>query len=63
MTYTIVTFPWTARGSEPVSPYVIRGSGVRVHAHALDLSLPPADLQNRISGLARLVPTGNPLNR
>ena len=42
-----------ARGNEPVSSYLIRGSGVRVHAHALDLALPPADLLNQISGLAR----------
>jgi 5-methylcytosine-specific restriction enzyme subunit McrC len=41
-----------ARGNEPVSSYLIRGSGVRVHAHALDLALPPAGLLNQISGLA-----------
>ncbi|MFZ4487393.1 MAG: McrC family protein, partial [Candidatus Nanopelagicales bacterium] len=41
-----------ARGNEPVSSYLIRGSGVRVHAHALDLSLPPSDLLNQINGLA-----------
>ena len=52
-----------ARGNEPVSSYLIRGSGVRVHAHALDLSLPPADLLHQISGLARLVLPRNALNR
>ena len=46
-----------------MSSYLIRGSGVRVHAHALDLSLPPADLLHQINGLARLVLPGNPLNR
>lgn len=41
-----------ARGNEPVSSYLIRGSGVRVHAHALDLALPPADLLHQVNGLA-----------
>lgn len=42
-----------ARGNEPVSSSLIRGSGVRVDAHAIDLALPPADLLSQISGLAR----------
>ena len=46
-----------------MSSYLIRGSGVRVHAHALDLSLPPADLLHQINALARLVLPGNALNR
>jgi 5-methylcytosine-specific restriction enzyme subunit McrC len=44
-----------ARGNERVRDYTIRGSDVRVHAHALDLSLPPAMLLDQIMGLARSV--------
>jgi 5-methylcytosine-specific restriction enzyme subunit McrC len=41
-----------ARGNEAATSYVIRGSGVRVHAHALDHALPPAELVNQVNGLA-----------
>ena len=44
-----------ARGNEPVSSSLIRGSGVRVDAHAIDLALPPADLLSQINGLARTI--------
>ena len=41
-----------ARGNEAATSYWIRGSGVCVHMHALDLILTPADLLNQINGLA-----------
>lgn len=44
-----------ARGNETATTYAIRGSGVRVHAHALDLSLSPVRLLNQVSGLARSI--------
>ena len=44
-----------ARGNELVQEFTIRGSGVRVHAHALDLSLDSVSVLEGISELAKRI--------
>lgn len=41
-----------AKGSEQARDYSVRGSRVRIHAHALDLELPPDALLRAVDGLA-----------
>ena len=44
-----------AKGNEPTVTHEIRNAGITIHAHALDLSLPPAILLSRVDGLARQI--------
>lgn len=44
-----------AKGNEPVDRHTVKGSGVVIHCHALDLSAPPAKLLQQVDYLARLV--------
>ena len=44
-----------AKGNEPVDRHTVKGSGVVIHCHALDLSVPPAKLLRQVDYLARLV--------
>lgn len=41
-----------AKGNEPVRTYHVRHSPVRVHAHVLDLALPPVSLLEHVGALA-----------
>lgn len=52
-----------ARGNEPVQAYVVRGSGVRIHAHALDLAQPPGPLLEQVAALAQVIATAGRLAR
>jgi len=55
-----------ARGNEPVQAYRARGSGVVIHAHALDLGQPPAVLLQQVHALAaavRALALGDPVQR
>ena len=48
-----------AKGNEPGRTHTVRGTGIVIHIHALDLSLAPVDLLERISALAdRIRPLG-----
>lgn len=42
-----------AKGNEPVSTHCVRGTGVVIHCHALDLALSPAGLLAQVDELAR----------
>ncbi|UHJ57110.1 McrC family protein [Mycolicibacterium fortuitum] len=42
-----------AKGNEPVSTHQVRGAGVVIHCHALDLALSPAHLLAQVGELAR----------
>lgn len=44
-----------AKGNEPVRTYQVRHSPVRVHAHSLDLSLPPGPLLEQVAALAERI--------
>jgi len=44
-----------AKGNEPVDRHTVQESGVVIHCHALDLSVPPAKLLQQVNYLARLV--------
>ena len=44
-----------ARGNEAEQQMVLRGGGVELHAHALDLELMPADLLMQVDGVASRV--------
>lgn len=50
-----------AKGNEPVRIYQVRHSRVRVHAHVLDLSLPPEALVGQVGELATRVQTTAPV--
>lgn len=52
-----------AGGNEPVQAYVARGSGVRIHAHALDLAQPPGMLLEQVAALAQVIATAGLLTR
>lgn len=41
-----------AKGNEMEQQLVVRGSGVQLHAHALDLELMPAQLLMQVDGVA-----------
>ena len=50
-----------AKGNETPTSHVVRRSGVVIHCHAIDLSLPPQHLLDRINELARFIlATGAP---
>jgi len=44
-----------AKGNEAAQQMVIRGSGVELHAHALDLELMPAELMKQVTTLAHRI--------
>ncbi len=41
-----------AKGNESVATHVVQRSGVKIHCHALDLGLPPAELLQQVEKLA-----------
>ena len=47
-----------AKGNEAEQQMVLRGSGVELHAHALDLELMPAELLTQVHDVARRVLAG-----
>lgn len=46
-----------AKGNEPTQTHHIRGAGIAVHCHTLDLSLPPAALLVQVRDLAARITT------
>lgn len=46
-----------AKGNEPVRSHIVRNAGVRLHCHALDLTLEPGELLDAVDELAQLIQT------
>ncbi|SEH47773.1 5-methylcytosine-specific restriction enzyme subunit McrC [Mycolicibacterium rutilum] len=44
-----------AKGNEPVSTHTVQHSGVTIHCHALDLTLPPTELLKQIDELTSVM--------
>ena len=46
-----------AKGNEVEVSHIVRHAGVEIHAHALDLAAPPAELEQQVDDLARRIAT------